>query len=163
MSIRTGCKQIDGIPHIPAPEYSAIIRASREYFDSMGFLEAYVQNHLDVLAACEDPKTVAMMNYCGTVFPLPQTNQMRLEDILMRDMKGNPIPIYTASTTSYRQEAIVSDRHDRIFSMFEFESHVVKEREGDGFQQLINLCKGYLAHLGFDETKSIFANSRAHN
>ena len=152
MSLRSGCKQIDGVPHLKTDEFSLVYKFLAGYFESMGFKLCYVQNHLDILAACEDPATVSTFEYCGYVYPLAQTNQMRLEDILMRE---NPHqPIYTL-TTSYRAEPNPSERHDRVFPMFEFESPVVGRDTNDGFQQLINLCKGLLRWFGFDETKFV--------
>ena len=153
----TGCKQIDGVPHIPTEEFNALFNALTNSFNKMGFKQSYVQNHLDILAACEDPGTVSTFEYCGFVYPLPQTNQMRLEDVLMDENPNQPI--YT-TTTSYRAEPNPSERHDRVFLMFEFESPVKPKagetvKEGDGFQQLIDTCKTFLTDLGFDPTKFV--------
>ena len=50
----------------------------RDFFLSKGFLEVHTQNRLSILAACEDPTTVATYNYNGQIWPLPQTGQMWL-------------------------------------------------------------------------------------
>ena len=48
----------------------------RGFFSARGFHEVHTQNRLSILAACEDPTTVATYNYNGEVWPLPQTGQM---------------------------------------------------------------------------------------
>ena len=49
----------------------------------MGFIQVYAQNLRSIMAACEDPTTMAIYNYMGQVWPLPQTNQMHLEVFLL--------------------------------------------------------------------------------
>tara|TARA_Y100000310_G_C20422175_1_gene687186 strand:- start:34 stop:825 length:792 start_codon:yes stop_codon:yes gene_type:complete len=86
---------------------------------SKGFHEVHTQNRLSILAACEDPETVATYNYNGEVWPLPQTGQMWLEYELLRKPS---VPGFFCVSTSYRQEPnIVEGRHETIFPMFEFE------------------------------------------
>lgn len=77
------------------------------------------QHRPSILAACEDPATVAIFNYRGQVWPLPQTGQMWLE----RELLENPdVPGYWCYTTSYREEPDpVPGRHNLIFPMIEFE------------------------------------------
>ena len=123
---------------IDPQEYTFVVKSLREFFDSKSFLEVHTQNRLSILAACEDPTTVATYEYQGEVWPLPQTGQMWLEYELLTkpDLKG----CYCVST-SYRQEQNpLPGRHDVIFPMFEFESH------GD-FEDLLqlenDLCKGF--------------------
>jgi len=56
----------------------------RAFFrDVKGFREVHSQNKLSILAACEDPKTIAKYDYEGQVWPLPQTGQMWLEHYLL--------------------------------------------------------------------------------
>ena len=84
-----------------------------------GFLEAHPQNRLSILAACEDPWTVASFDYAGSVWPLPQTGQMWLEHELLSDPSSKG---FFCVSTSYRQEPnAIPGRHDIIFPMFEFE------------------------------------------
>ena len=52
-----------------------------------GFQEVHTQNRLSILAACEDPTTVATYEYAGEVWPLPQTGQMWLEYELLNNPK----------------------------------------------------------------------------
>ena len=91
----------------------------RSFFMEKGFVEVHTQNRLSILAACEDPTTVATYNYAGEVWPLPQTGQMWLEHELLTRPQT---PGFFCMSTSYRQEPnIVEGRHDLIFPMFEFE------------------------------------------
>lgn len=91
----------------------------RSFFLDKGFLEVHTQNRLSILAACEDPKTIATYDYAGQIWPLPQTGQMWLEhELLTRpEIQG-----FFCVSTSYRQEPNpVAGRHELIFPMFEFE------------------------------------------
>ena len=58
---------------INSEEFTAVVGKLRSFFTSKGFLEAHPQNRLSILAACEDPFTVATFNYDNKVWPLPQT------------------------------------------------------------------------------------------
>ena len=125
---------------IDPQEYTFVVKSLREFFDSKSFLEVHTQNRLSILAACEDPTTVATYEYQGEVWPLPQTGQMWLEYELLTkpDLEG----CYCVST-SYRQEQNpLPGRHDVIFPMFEFESH-------GNFEDLIQLENDLCKHLGF--------------
>jgi len=106
---------------------------------SKGFLEVHTQNRLSILAACEDPETVAVYNYGGNVWPLPQTGQMWLEHELL----SNPAESgFFCVSTSYRAEPNpVPGRHETIFPMFEFE---MKGGVEELKQLEIELCE----HLG---------------
>ena len=59
----------------------------KEFFDKNGLIECHVQNELSILAACEDPTTIGQFDYSGLVWPLPQTGQMHLEDIILNLLK----------------------------------------------------------------------------
>ena len=121
-------------------EFTTAVKLLRSFFDSKNFLEVHTQNRLSILAACEDPTTVATYEYGGKVWPLPQTGQMWLEYELLTkpDLPG----CYCVST-SYRQEQNpVEGRHEVIFPMFEFEA------PGD-FQDLLNMERDLIRHLGF--------------
>lgn len=91
----------------------------RSFFMAKGFLEVHTQNRLSILAACEDPTTIATYNYAGQLWPLPQTGQMWLEHELLTRPE---VPGFFCISTSYRQEPNpVAGRHELIFPMFEFE------------------------------------------
>ncbi|MGB7499163.1 MAG: hypothetical protein WA897_04700, partial [Moheibacter sp.] len=107
-----------------------------------GFVEVHTQNRLSILAACENPHSIATYNYCGNVWPLPQTGQMWLEYELLTKPD---VPGYFCVSTSYRnEETPIVGRHQRIFPMFEFEMH------GD-LNDLIMLEMELSDYLGFGD------------
>ena len=118
----------------------------RSFFLAKGFQEVHSQNSISILAACEDPTTVATYNYNGEVWPLPQTGQMWLEyELLNRP----DVPGFFCVSTSYRAEKeIVEGRHDTIFPMFEFEfpGTIVELEEMEK-----ELCE----HMGFGNRHSV--------
>ncbi len=131
--------------HIPtkdATAFSKAVNLMRSFFLNHGFLEVHTQDRLSILAACEDPTTVATYKYEGNVWPLPQTGQMWLEHELLS--KPELSGVFTVST-SYRNEPNpIPGRHERIFPMFEFES---KGNINDLKNLEIELCE----HLGFGD------------
>jgi aspartyl/asparaginyl-tRNA synthetase len=124
---------------IDPKKYSETVDLLRSFFLSKNFLEVHTQNRLSILAACEDPETVATYNYNGQIWPLPQTGQMWLEYELL----SNPsVEGFFCVSTSYRAEPNpVEGRHETIFPMFEFEMKGgVEELE----KMEVQLCE----HLG---------------
>jgi aspartyl/asparaginyl-tRNA synthetase len=129
-------------PQIEGKKFTKVTGLLREFFLSKGFLEVHPQNRLSILAACENPHSIATFEYEGEVWPLPQTNQMSLEDYLLfnPEEKG-----FFCLSTSYRNEKTPEiNRHAKIFPMFEFELH-------GGFDTLLQMEKELLSHLGFTE------------
>jgi len=126
---------------IDSEEFTIVAKKLRNFFLSKNFVEAHPQNRLSILAACEDPFTVATFNYAGNKWPLPQTGQMWLEYELLK----NPnTPGFFCLSTSYREEPHpVQGRHDLIFPLFEF------EMKGD-MEELIKLETELLEYLGYD-------------
>ena len=126
----------------------------RSFFLDKGFEEVHTQNRLSILAACEDPFNVAVYNYAGETWPLPQTGQMWLEHELLSkpDSKG-----FFCVSTSYRQEPnAIPGRHDIIFPMFEFE---MPGSVDDLKAMEYELCE----YLGFDElTEKTYAEWQDH-
>ena len=59
--------------------FSEVASRLRSFFIKRGFTEVNTQDRLSILAACEDPTTVATFDYAGEKWPLPQTGQMWLE------------------------------------------------------------------------------------
>lgn len=99
--------------------FSDVINKMREFCLKKGFLEVSTQDRLSILAACEDPDTVATYRYDGKKWPLPQTGQMWLEHELLTKPE---LPGVFCVSTSYRAEQNpVPGRHKIIFPMFEFE------------------------------------------
>ena len=127
-------------------KYTEATTLLRSFFLAKGFLEVHTQNRLSILAACEDPTTVATYDYNGEVWPLPQTGQMWLEYELL----NNPnVPGFFCVSTSYRAEQdIVEGRHETIFPMFEFEfpGTIVELEEMEK-----ELCE----HMGFGNKHSV--------
>jgi len=121
-------------------DFDAAVQKLRSFFTGKGFIEVHTQNRLSILAACEDPTTMATYNYAGNVWPLPQTGQMWLEDYLLQNPEEKG---FFCLSTSYRNEPNpVPGRHDLIFPMFEFETKGTME-------DMIQLEKELLEHLGF--------------
>jgi aspartyl/asparaginyl-tRNA synthetase len=99
--------------------FSEVVNKLRSFCLEKGFCEISTQDRLSILAACEDPDTVATYNYMGEVWPLPQTGQMWLEYELLTK---SYLPGVFCVSTSYRNEQHpVPGRHKLIFPMFEFE------------------------------------------
>lgn len=120
--------------------FNAVVNKMREFFLARGFTEVHSQDRLSILAACEDPGTVATYTYNNELWPLPQTGQMWLEYELLT--KPELSGVFCVST-SYRQEPNpVPGRHKVIFPMFEFEGR------GD-LADLQKTEAELLTHLGF--------------
>lgn len=126
---------------IDSADFTAVVSKLREFFTAKNFLEVHTQNRLSILAACEDPDTIATYDYAGQVYPLPQTGQMWLEYEMLKH--PDRAPGYFCVSTSYRNEPNpVEGRHEVIFPMFEFE---IK----GGMDELVQMEKDLLVHLGF--------------
>ena len=121
--------------------YNSLVQKMREFFLSKNFVEVPTQSRLSILAACENPHSIATFNYNGEIWPLPQTGQMWLEHELLKNPQWDGC---FCISTSYRQEKNpIPGRHELIFPMFEFESK-------GGMKELLKLESELLAHLGFD-------------
>lgn len=121
--------------------YNSLVQKMREFFLSKNFVEVPTQSRLSILAACENPHSIATFNYNGEIWPLPQTGQMWLEHELLQNPHWDGC---FCISTSYRQEKNpIAGRHELIFPMFEFESK-------GGMKELLKLESELLAHLGFD-------------
>ncbi|MEK7603292.1 MAG: amino acid--tRNA ligase-related protein [Patescibacteria group bacterium] len=99
--------------------YSQIINKLRYFCLKKGFIEVHTQDRLSILAACEDPETVATFEYLGQTWPLPQTGQMWLEYELLTN-PGLP-GVFCVSTSFRNEQNPVPGRHKKIFPMFEYE------------------------------------------
>ena len=121
--------------------YNELVQKMRDFFLQKGFIEVPTQSRLSILAACENPHSITTYNYCGEVWPLPQTGQLWLEHELLRNPHWEGV---FCISTSYRQEKDpIPGRHELIFPMFEFESK-------GNMKDMIKLEAELLAHLGFD-------------
>ena len=127
-------------------KFTEAVTLLRDFFLARNFQEVHTQNRLSILAACEDPTTVATYNYAGEVWPLPQTGQMWLEYELLNTPD---VPGFFCISTSYRDEKTITEgRHEIIFPMFEFEfpGTIVELEEMEK-----ELCE----HMGFGNKHSI--------
>lgn len=125
---------------IDPKDYHNVVSKLRYFFEEKGFIEVPTQPRLSILAACEDPTTIATYNYNGKVWPLPQTGQMWLEYELL---KNPDAPGFYCVSTSYRQEINpIEGRHETIFPMFEFESKI---------GSLFLMGRELVEYLGFGE------------
>ncbi len=133
------------VPNIDPNEFTKATQKLRSFFLSKGFFEVHTQNRLSIMAACEDPNTIATYNYQGDIWPLPQTGQMWLEYELLANPEAAG---FFCLSTSYRNEPNpVDGRHNVIFPMFEFESK-------GNLADLEVLERELLAYLGFGEEAS---------
>lgn len=131
---------------IPPREFDACVTKLRSFFKGrMGFTEVHTQSTQSILAACEDPSTISTFNYGSCKWPLPQTGQMWLEDVLLKDpgLKG----CFTVSTSYRNEQNPVPGRHDLTFPMFEF------EMKGD-MNDLNGLMNDLCEDLGFPKTSN---------
>jgi len=120
--------------------YHNTVQKLRTFFLDRGFKEIDTQSRLSILAACEDPRTIATFNFAGTKWPLPQTGQMWLEHELLTNPR---LPGAFCLTTSYRDEPDPDpNRHLKIFQLFEFETH-------GNMQALQKLMEELFEWLGF--------------
>ena len=126
--------------------YHEITQKLRDFFLSKGYVEVPSQSRKSILAACENPHSVATFEYDGLVWPLPQTGQMWLEYELLKnpDWKG----CFCVSTSYRNEKDPIPGRHEKIFPMFEFESK-------GNFDDLRKLNVELVEYLGFDTPKQL--------
>lgn len=122
--------------------YHELVQKMRTFFLQKNFIEVPTQSRLSILAACENPHSIATFEYNGQIWPLPQTGQMWLEYELLKNPEWEGV---FCISTSYRQEkSPIPGRHELIFPMFEFESK-------GGMKELHKLETELLEYLGFDD------------
>ena len=121
--------------------YHELVQKMRTFFLNKGFYEVPTQSRLSILAACENPHSIATFNYNGEIWPLPQTGQMWLEYELLKNPEWNGV---FCISTSYRQEKNpIKGRHELIFPMFEVESKGT-------MNDMVKLEAELLDYLGFE-------------
>lgn len=140
------------------PAFSKVINKLRRFCLDKGFVEAHTQDRLSILAACEDPETVATYEYMDETWPLPQTGQMWLEYELLTQPD---LPGVFCVSTSYRNEPDpVPGRHKLIFPMFEFEIQGgIKELRAFETELLVYLGFGYQSdfhYQSYDDLASFY-------
>lgn len=120
--------------------FNEVVNKLRQFCLNKGFIEVHTQDRLSILAACEDPETVATYDYYGNTWPLPQTGQMWLEYELLT--KPNLPGVFCVSTSYRNEPKPVPGRHKVIFPMFEFELT-------GGISSLCKFETELLEYLGF--------------
>ena len=127
--------------------YHELVQKMRSFFLERNFIEVPDGIRLAILAACENPHsivpyTITDENGKPITYPLQQTNQMVLEEVLLQNPSWDGV---FRTTTSYRDEKNpIPSRHKKVFKMFESESKGT-------LKDLIQLEADLLKHLGFDE------------
>ena len=122
--------------------YHELVQKMREFFLDKGFIEVPTQSRLSILAACENPHSIATFNFDGEIWPLPQTGQMQLEYELLKNPEWDGV---FCISTSYRDEKNpIPGRHRKIFPMFEVESKGT-------MKDMVKLESELLNHLGFNK------------
>lgn len=128
---------------ISPQDFNKIISKLRDFFTKEGYIETFPQPKLTILAACEDPKTVRSFYFDNKKYPLPQTNQMNLEEELL--LNADELDGVYCLTASYRDEPNpIPGRHMKSFPMFEV------EHKGN-FDHLIDTVSRCCVHLGLVE------------
>ena len=127
--------------------FDKINKLMRSYFsDERGFIEVPAQSNLSILAACEDPRTIGQFIFGGRNYPLPQTGQIVLEEVLLQNPSVEGV---FCQTTSFRDEPNpIPGRHNLIFQMFEFEGK-------GGLEELKKIEAELLEYLGFGKPTSV--------
>jgi aspartyl/asparaginyl-tRNA synthetase len=127
--------------------YHELVQKMRTFFLNKGFIEIPDGIRIAILAACENPHSIMsyeITNEDGKLvtYPLQQTNQMVLEEVILENPDINGI---FCITTSYRDEKNpIPSRHKKVFKMTEF------EMRGD-INDLIKFEFELLEYLGFDK------------
>lgn len=130
---------------IKSQHYHHATSLMRDFFLSKNFCEVPAQCRTSILAACEDPATIATYDWRGVKWPLPQTGQMWLEYELL---KNPDVPGFFCQSTSYRNEPNPEPgRHETIFPMFEFEIH-------GGMDRLEKIERELLEYMGFGKANN---------
>jgi aspartyl/asparaginyl-tRNA synthetase len=117
------------IMHIPDVAYNVMYSKLDAFFRSENFLRVNYQYTTSIMAACEDHKNIVSFTLNGLEYPLPQTNQMHLEDVLLKAIaKAKELGIefryagiYCETASTRDEPTPVEGRHERRFPMFEFE------------------------------------------
>jgi len=121
-------------------DFTEVVEKLRNFCFQRNFLEVHTQNRFSIIAACEDPSTIATYDFKGVKWPLPQTGQMWLEYELLENPSYDGV---FCLSTSYRAEPNpIPGRHNVVFPMFEFESR------GD-INDLMDFLADMCVHLGF--------------
>ncbi len=127
-------------------KFDYVASTFRKFFASRGLVEFHPQSRLSILSACEQPETLTKIQYRDVEWPLPQSQQLLSESVLLsgpEDIKG-----YYWTCTSYRNEpSPIEGRHALIFPMLEI------EHRGD-YNTLHSTLNDLLLHFGYSPPSS---------
>lgn len=121
--------------------YHELVQKMRNFFLAKNFIEVPTQANLSILAACENPHSIVKFEFDGQEWPMIQTGQMVLEDVLLRNPSFAGV---FCITTSYRDEKTpIEGRHAKVFPMFEVETKGT-------MKDMVKLQAELLGYLGFN-------------
>jgi len=150
-TLATCAKPID--PY-PISLYDETTRAARRFCQEMDSLqEVHAGVGLLRLRACEDPDTMVVAPWYGgkaegedpDFIPLPQSEQMGLENRLMLEGKATDADGYFSMSTSHRdEEDLGAGRRLRVFPILEVE-------KWGNFSDLLAWQAEFLMHMGFED------------
>jgi aspartyl/asparaginyl-tRNA synthetase len=122
--------------------YNELVQKMRSFFLQRGFIEVPTQSRLSILVACENPHSIVKYKFDGQEWPMIQTGQMVLEEVLLQNPEWNGV---FCITTSYRDEKEpIEGRHSKVFPMFEVECKGT-------MKDMVKLESELLNYLGFDK------------
>jgi aspartyl/asparaginyl-tRNA synthetase len=133
------------IPRIKPEHYAYVVKKIRQYCDSQGLTECYLNDAPSTLSACEDPTNLHTYMWNGVKYALPQTSQMWLEHVLL----SNPTSkgYYNICNSFRLEQNPVPNRHFDQFPLFEIEGPWSME-------EMIQFQKGLLLELGIKPNDS---------
>ena len=148
-------------------DYAYVLKCLTPVFEQKHkCVKSFPQNRLSIMAACEDPKTVVPFAFPDptrnkvdqtledfhdsfAIWPLPQTQQMWLENLIL----SHPAtPGFWSEGCSYRAEPCpdFEGRRHQIFPMIEVEKECSPAAESEpDLQEMINFQYDMLVALGF--------------
>jgi aspartyl/asparaginyl-tRNA synthetase len=127
--------------------YNYIYQNMVKFFTKRNFLWVNTQHIPQILAACENPFSISTYTSADIEYPLPQTSQMHLENILLENPQYDGVFCFT---TSYRDEKDpIKDRHSLIFPMVEWETK-------GNLDDLYNLEHDLLEYFDFHDANNCY-------
>jgi aspartyl/asparaginyl-tRNA synthetase len=128
------------VPRINPKHYAYVVKKLRSYCDEQGLTECYLNDIPTTLSSCEDPTNLHTYSWDGVDYALPQTSQMLLETVILKDgpeSKG----FYNICNSFRLEKNPVKNRHQNQFPLFEIEGPW-------DMNQMIQFQKGLLLTLG---------------
>ena len=117
-------------------DFNTIVVKLRKFFTSRGFIELDMQSSQSTLTVCKNPDTICTYRSDTMTYPLPQTGQVLLDNMLLDNPSINGC---FGITTRYI--------NNQCFPIFEFGSK-------GNMDSLINLENKLLQSLGFNMVRN---------